>query len=110
MNLNPDIHLRFETADRGYTLTLQPDLFGDLVLTRRWWGKHNNRGNFKSEYVPDKDQALQRMQEELKRRRYRGYACISLTELTELVDLFCGEPKRLPVATKKNTSSIPRQN
>ena len=101
MTLNPDVHLRFETTDRRYTITLQPDLFGDLVLTRRWWGKHNSRGNFKSEYVPSEILALQRLQQELKRRKYRGYTCTSLAELADVVLLSAVEPQGPPEAGRK---------
>lgn len=44
---------RYESSERGYQLLLEHDLFGELVVTRRWWGLYNGRGGERSDPVPD---------------------------------------------------------
>ena len=89
------VDLRFHTEDRGYAITLAPDLFGDLILTRRWWGRHNGRGNHKLEFVPDPSMAIKRLQQELARRKSHGYSCSNPGELWELM-LLMATPSEAP--------------
>jgi hypothetical protein len=37
----------FKTNRRGYQLTLEQDLLGDFVLSRRWYGLSNSRNGQK---------------------------------------------------------------
>jgi len=41
------MRIEFRTEARGYLLTLEQDLFGAFVLSRRWYGLANNRGGMK---------------------------------------------------------------
>lgn len=78
------IHLEFFTAERAYSLSMEPDLFGDLHLTRRWWGRQTGRGNSKVELVADRSAGLKRLNSEVKRRAAHRYTCTNTEELAQL--------------------------
>lgn len=78
------IHLEFFTAERAYSLSMEPDLFGDLHLTRRWWGRQTGRGNSKVELVADRIAGLKRLNSEVKRRAAHRYTCANSEELARL--------------------------
>ena len=78
------IHLEFFTAERAYSLSMEPDLFGDLHLTRRWWGRQTGRGNSKVELVADRTSGLKRLNSEVKRRAAHRYTCVNSADLAQL--------------------------
>lgn len=52
------MRIEFRTERRGYLLILEQDLFGALVLFRRWYGLGNRRGGVKRQIFLEEDAAL----------------------------------------------------
>jgi hypothetical protein len=90
MDDQAQIHLEFFTEDRAYSLTVEPDLFGDLHLTRRWWGRKTGRGNSKVELVSDLGAGLKRLNTEVKRRASHRYVCTNGAQLARITALAKG--------------------
>ena len=67
------LRLEFRTEKRGYLLTLKRDLFGVLVLFRRWHGLDNHRGGVKRQVFLDEDTALRELRRIERLRFRRGY-------------------------------------
>jgi predicted DNA-binding WGR domain protein len=71
-------HLYFERRDasrnmaRFYALSIERDLFGGVVLSRRW-GRLSTRGRERQERFESERQALMRMLELCRIKRHRGY-------------------------------------
>ena len=57
---------------RFYSLDLQPTLFGEWAVIRRW-GRIGTEGRGRSRFYPAKRDAEAAMSSELKRRSRRGY-------------------------------------
>jgi len=56
--MNTDIRIEFRTQTRGYTLLLETDLLGDLIVTRHWFGLQNGRGSSKRKLFYKLEDAL----------------------------------------------------
>lgn len=71
------LHLRRVEPERGmarfYSLTLQPNLFGELDLVRRW-GRMGTHGMTLVESYPDQATARTALVKLAERKRRRGYA------------------------------------
>lgn len=71
-------HLRIERRDatqnmaRFYVLAIQPTLFGEIQLTRRW-GRIGARGQSLNHVFNREDDAVRLFLELLRRKRKRGY-------------------------------------
>ena len=71
-------HLYVERTDltknmaRYYAMTIEPTLFGDCCLTRRW-GRIGARGQEKIHHFQREEDAVQLFLDLLCRRRARGY-------------------------------------
>ncbi len=65
--------LEYRTERRGYTLWLDRDLFGALVLERRWYGLHNQRGGSKRQVFEREEDALKEVRRIARVRERRGY-------------------------------------
>lgn len=71
------IHLLFQSPSRGYTMTVERDLFGTPVLYRRWYGLSSRRGGGKMEVFLS-EEALSRAIGKVRRaRERRGYVLVS---------------------------------
>ena len=57
---------------RYYALSLEPSLFGDIALARRW-GRIGTRGTQILELHPDRASALAALERLAARKRLRGY-------------------------------------
>ncbi|KQR69939.1 WGR domain-containing protein [Rhizobium sp. Leaf341] len=72
-------HLHLERCDparnmaRFYALSLEPSLFGDVVLVRRW-GRIGAVGRSRLDVFPDEQAAVCAMMDLLRQKRARGYA------------------------------------
>jgi len=71
--MNTDIRIEFRTQTRGYTLLLETDLFGDLIVTRHWFGLQNGRGSKKRQLFYELKGALKEMKRIENIRLRRGY-------------------------------------
>lgn len=67
------MRIEFLTETRGYLLTLEQDLFGAFVLSRRWYGLANNRGGMKIQVFLDKEDAMREFKRVARLRARRGY-------------------------------------
>lgn len=65
--------VQFKTEQRGYTLTLEPDLFGAFVIVRRWYGLANRRGGMKRQVFLDETDALREFRRVQQMRTRHGY-------------------------------------
>ncbi|MCG2578711.1 WGR domain-containing protein [Dechloromonas sp. XY25] len=64
---------RFETAHRYYVLCCSRDLWGELVVSRYWGGKDNQRGQQRHEVVANVAMAEQRVTALARQRQQHGY-------------------------------------
>ena len=62
-----------KTEKRGYHLTLEQDLLGDYVLTRYWYGLHNNLHGGKVQIFNDADLANKQYQLIARAKSHKGY-------------------------------------
>jgi predicted DNA-binding WGR domain protein len=71
------LHLRrIDTARnmaRFYLMTVQPDLFGGVLLVKQW-GRIGARGRLVDESYDNEALATDAMQKQAARKRQRGYA------------------------------------
>ena len=67
------MRIEFKTAQRGYVLSLERDMFGFYVLIRRWYGLSNRRGGMKREVFDNEQSALQAFGRVEKLRVRLGY-------------------------------------
>jgi predicted DNA-binding WGR domain protein len=67
------MRLEFRTDKRGYTLTLDRDMFGAFVLFRRWYGLLNRRGGVKRQVFLQEDDAMREIRRIERLRIRRGY-------------------------------------
>ena len=67
------MQIEFRTAQRGYILSLERDLFGTFVLFRRWYGLGSRRGGMKRQVFFDEESALREIKRIEKLRARRGY-------------------------------------
>ncbi len=71
-------HLYIERRDparnmaRFYALSIEPTLFGDVCLTRRW-GRIGTRGQMKAMSFPHEDEALAQFGKIQRQKASRGY-------------------------------------
>jgi predicted DNA-binding WGR domain protein len=65
--------LRWTSPTRHYTAAVHQDLFGDWVLVRSWGGQGSFRGGHRVRVAADREQALQWLSREARRRERRGY-------------------------------------
>ena len=47
------MRIEFATDKRGYSVELERDLFGDVVLRRRWYSLRSRRHGGKQQVFPD---------------------------------------------------------
>ncbi|KQS59361.1 hypothetical protein ASG39_18765 [Rhizobium sp. Leaf371] len=72
-------HLHLERCDparnmaRFYALSLEPSLFGEIVLVRRW-GRIGASGRSRLDVYADETTAIRAMLALLRQKRARGYA------------------------------------
>ena len=57
---------------RFYEISLEPSLFGDLAIVRRW-GRIGCRGRFRLDFCDSSDDAYLRIERLLASKRRRGY-------------------------------------
>ena len=62
---------------RYYTITVQKDLFGEIIINYCWGGCNSNRGGNKSALVQTQEKAQELINKMIKRRKSRGYELIS---------------------------------
>ena len=67
------MRVEFRTNRRGYTLSLERDLFGAFILFRRWYGLGSRRGGMKRQVFLDEESALREIRRIEKLRTRRGY-------------------------------------
>jgi WGR domain. len=67
------MRIDLKTEKRGYTLSLERDLFGAFVLYRRWYGLTNRRGGMKQQVFLDEEEAMKEFRRIEKMRGRRGY-------------------------------------
>lgn len=67
------MQVEFRSAQRGYILILEQDLFGAFVLFRRWYGLRSRRGGMKRQVFLDEESALREIRRIEKLRTRRGY-------------------------------------
>ncbi len=67
----------FRTQTRGYTLQLEPDLFGHLIITRHWFGLENGRGRTKKQVFYKWEEATNEFSRVEKVRLRRGYTRVN---------------------------------
>lgn len=67
------MHIEYRSERRGYSLSLERDLFGAWVLVRCWYGLGSRRGGLLREVCLDEASALDKMRRIDARRRHRGY-------------------------------------
>lgn len=74
----PLLHILLERIDpaqnmaRYYVLSIEPTLFGDSALVRKW-GRIGSPGQRRSEHFPQPNDAHLALDVWLKRKRRRGY-------------------------------------
>jgi predicted DNA-binding WGR domain protein len=66
----------FKTNRRGYQLTLEQDLLGDFVLSRRWYGLSNSRNGQKVHLFLDEDSATKQYERIARARLRNGYVLV----------------------------------
>ena len=66
-------HLKFETETKYYHAILCRDLFGNWVILRYWGGKSSRLGSSCTDFCESYAEAVKKLQELQKVRRYRGY-------------------------------------
>ena len=67
------MRIEFVTDKRGYSLELERDLFGDVVLRRRWYSLRSRRHGGKQQVFPDEMSAIKVLEEVERTRLRRGY-------------------------------------
>lgn len=72
--------IQFHSATRGYTLSLERDLFGALVLFRRWWGLTNRRCGARRDFFATEEAAMKFIEMIRRRRASHGYVEIHADE------------------------------
>lgn len=65
--------ITFKSERRGYRLSLECDLLGDFVLTRRWYGLTNNRHGQKIHLFSVEVDAKKQYEKIVRARLARGY-------------------------------------
>ena len=65
--------LRFKTAIRYYTLTIQPDLLGEYDIICQWGGLYNHRRGCKIYHVCSETQIDSLLSKIKQRRKSHGY-------------------------------------
>jgi len=71
--MNTDIRIEFRTQTRGYTLLLETGLFGDLIITRHWFGLQNGRRGKKQQLFYELEDALKEIKRIENIRLRKGY-------------------------------------
>ncbi|MBP8232116.1 MAG: WGR domain-containing protein [Rhizorhabdus sp.] len=64
------------SSTRYYTATVSVDLLGDLVLVRRWGGRHNNRGGEATRLLADAEAGRAELDALDRLRTRRGYRLV----------------------------------
>ena len=72
MNQPPQFYF-WTKAERRYVCLLQQNLFGQWVLTQRWWGIHTGKGGSLSQTFESYEAAVVEIAQVEKRRRWRHY-------------------------------------
>ena len=68
------LHTEFASHNRGYSVTLERDLFDAYVLYRRWYGLFTRKRGQKIQYFLKEEDALAEVSMIGKRRARNGYA------------------------------------
>jgi hypothetical protein len=63
---------------RYYQADLVVDLLGDWCVVTAWGGLGSHRGRVRREMVGSREEGVRRMGEIERRRRQRGYQCITI--------------------------------
>ncbi|MUZ74722.1 WGR domain-containing protein [Agrobacterium vitis] len=58
---------------RFYAVTIEPTLFGDTCLTRRW-GRIGSKGQMKVHHFAQEKEAVELFLDLVRQKRYRGYS------------------------------------
>ena len=67
------MRIEFVTDKRGYSLELERDLVGDVVLRRRWYSLRSRRHGGQQQVFPDEMSAIKVLEEVERTRLRRGY-------------------------------------
>lgn len=67
------MHLEYRSDQRGYSVSLERDLFGTWLLVRCWYGLSSRRGGLLRQPFDDEASALAEMDRINVRRLRRGY-------------------------------------
>lgn len=67
------MQFEYRTDRRGYIMWLDRDLFGAVVLYRRWYGLHNRRGGMKRQVFEREQDALKEVHRIVRVRERHGY-------------------------------------
>lgn len=65
--------IEFRTDRRGYLLTLERDLLGHFVLSRRWYGLHNRKWGAKRQVFLSEDEVMREIGRIRALRARHGY-------------------------------------
>lgn len=72
--MTPPPHFQFWIkAERRYVCLLQQNLFGQWVLTQRWWGFRTGKGGHLSHTFESYEAAVDALARIEQRRRWRHY-------------------------------------
>lgn len=85
MDWSKSLQIQFKSERRGYTLTVERDLLGDLVLIRRWYGLGNRRGGFKREVFLQEGEARKAIGRICRSRLQHGYHLLGSVDFINLV-------------------------
>ena len=67
------VRIEFRSPRRGYLITLDQDLFGAFILSRRWYGLANRRGGVKRQVFLDEKSAMREVHRIEGLRKRHGY-------------------------------------
>lgn len=68
---------------RGYELSIQPGLFGDVTVVRHW-GRIGTVGQTREYWFQDEPEAAAMAEAVLRQKEKRGYVLMSLPALSQL--------------------------
>ncbi len=75
--LPPCGEIRYQSATRGYSISWQSDLLGQIVVRRRWYGLNSRRGGGKEHVASSLAHAAELIASLHERRSKRGYGVVS---------------------------------
>ena len=72
-----NMRIEFRSAQRGYVLALEKDLFGAHILYRHWFGLNNRRGGMKQQVFLEREAAMREIEQIKRARSKHGYLLVS---------------------------------